>query len=106
MLGLVLGYVTWEFFAHALLSKVHPSVHALCPLGGLESLLRFLTAGGSTVQKNFAGTMGLFFVTVVTAVLFRRSFCGTVCPLGTLQELAGNLGRAVLPRSVRSAIRG
>ena len=101
----VLGYVTWEFFAHAVLNKAHPSVHALCPLGGLESLLRFITAGGSTLQKIFAGTMGLFFVSVLTAVLFRRSFCGVVCPLGTLQELVGNLGRVLLPRRFRSTVR-
>jgi len=101
----VLGYATWEFFAHAILSKAHPSVHAICPLGGLESLLRFVTAGGSTLQKIFAGTMGLFFVSVAVSLLFRRSFCGIVCPLGTLQELAGNLGRLVLPRRFREKAR-
>ena len=102
ILVVVLGYATWEFFAHAVLSKVHPSVHAICPLGGLESLLRFITGGGSMLQKVFAGTMGLFFVSVAVSLLFRRSFCGTVCPLGTLQELVGNLGRAVLPKRFRT----
>ncbi|MBN1835142.1 MAG: 4Fe-4S binding protein, partial [Spirochaetales bacterium] len=33
-----------------------------------------------------------------TSVLFRRSFCGTICPLGTLQELFGRLGRRLLGR--------
>ena len=92
----VLAYVSWEFYAHAAVSKVHPSVHALCPLGGLESLLRYVAGDGATLGKIFSGTMGLFFVSLGTALLFKRAFCGNVCPLGTLQELAGNLGRKVL----------
>lgn len=92
----ILAYVTWEFYAHAHVGKVHPSVHALCPLGGLESLLRWISADGATLGKVFSGTMGLFFVAAGTALLFRRSFCGTICPLGTLQELFGSLGRKVL----------
>lgn len=92
----VLLFVSWEFYAHSAVSKVHPSVHALCPLGGLESFLRWISAGGSTLGKIFSGTMGLFFVSVGTALLFKRSFCGNVCPLGTLQELTGKLGNRLL----------
>jgi len=92
----VLGFVTWEYFAHIFVSKTHASVHALCPLGGLESLLRWITADGATLGKVFSGTMGLFFVSVGIALLFKRAFCGMICPLGTLQELAGNLGRKIL----------
>ncbi len=92
----VLGFVTWEFFAHMFVSKTHASVHALCPLGGLESLLRWITADGATLGKIFSGTMGLFFVSVGIALLFKRAFCGMICPLGTLQELSGNLGRKLL----------
>lgn len=96
VLAAVLAWVSWEFYAHTAVSKVHPSVHALCPMGGLESLLRYIAGGGSMLGKIFSGTMGLFFVSVGTALLFKRSFCGNVCPLGTLQELSGNLGRKVL----------
>jgi len=34
-------------------------------------------------------------VTLVLAVVFRRSFCGYVCPLGALQEIFGRLGKAI-----------
>jgi len=91
-----LGWVTWEFVAHAYVSKVHPSVHALCPLGGLESLLTWLSRDGATLSKVFSATMGLFFASIGVALLFKRSFCGQVCPLGTLQELTSRLGRALL----------
>jgi len=96
VLAAVLAWVSWEFHAHAAVSKVHPSVHALCPMGGLESLLRFIAGGGSMLGKIFSGTMGLFFVSAGMSLLFKRSFCGNVCPLGTLQELSGNLGSKVL----------
>jgi len=98
ILAVVLLYVSWEFYAHSAVDKVHPSVHALCPLGGLESLLQWITADGMTLGKIFSGTMGLFFVSVGTTLLFKRSFCGNVCPLGTLQDLTGTLGKKVLGR--------
>lgn len=96
VLAAVLAWVSWEFYAHSAVSKVHPSVHALCPMGGLESLLRYIADGGSMLGKIFSGTMGLFFVSAGVSLLFKRSFCGNVCPLGTLQELSGNLGRKLL----------
>lgn len=43
---------------------------------------------------------------LVTAVIFRRAFCGRICPLGYLQERFGGLGkrpfgrRFTLPRSL------
>lgn len=92
----ILGSVSWEFYAHAKIDKVHPSVHALCPLGGLESLQRWIVADGATLGKIFSGTMGLFFVTAGLSLVLKRSFCGAICPLGTLQELSGNLGRLIL----------
>lgn len=33
------------------------------------------------------------------ALLFRRSFCGQICPLGFLQELFGGLGRKIFRRT-------
>ncbi|MDP3179085.1 MAG: 4Fe-4S binding protein [Spirochaetaceae bacterium] len=96
ILAAVLAFVSWEFYAHARVNKIHPSVHALCPLGGLESLLAFISGDGTTLAKIFSGTMGLFFVSMGVALLFKRSFCGAVCPLGALQDIAGGLGRAIL----------
>ncbi len=91
----VIAWITWEMYAHIAVSKVHASAHALCPFGGLESLLRWITLDGATLPKIFSGTLGLFFVSVGSALLFKRSFCGTVCPLGTLQDLPGALGAMV-----------
>ena len=74
-----------------------PSIHALCPFGGLESLYQVFTAG-SLISKIFSGTMVLFGVTLVMAILFRRSFCGLICPFGAIQEFFARIGQLVFKR--------
>lgn len=71
-----------------------PSIHALCPFGGLESLYQVFSTG-SFIGKIFAGTMILFAITLVVAILFRRSFCGLICPFGAIQEFFGKIGQKI-----------
>ena len=63
-----------------------PGVDALCPFGGLEALYT-LIATGSLMEKIASSSFILLVVTIVVALVYRRSFCGNICPLGTLQEL-------------------
>jgi len=72
-----------------------PSIHALCPYGGLESLYSLFTEG-SLIDKIYGGTIVLFILSVVTALLFRRAFCGWICPLGGIQEFMGRIGRKIM----------
>jgi len=72
-------------------------VDALCPFGGVESLVTVLAAG-KFLERVALSSFILLAATLVTAMLFRRSFCGSICPLGTLQELAGRLGRGIFRR--------
>jgi polyferredoxin len=74
-----------------------PSIHALCPFGGLESLYQVFTTG-SLISKIFAGTMILFGITIIIAIIFRRSFCGLICPFGAIQELFGKIGQKIFKR--------
>lgn len=74
-----------------------PSIHALCPFGGLESLYQVFTTG-SFISKIFAGTMILFGITLVVAILFRRSFCGLICPFGAIQEFFAKIGQKVFKK--------
>jgi len=73
---------------------VAPSIHALCPFGGLESLYSFF-GSGTFIAKVFSGTMILFAITLVLAIVFRRSFCGILCPFGALQEFFAKLGKKI-----------
>lgn len=87
-----------------------PSIHALCPFGGLESLYQVFTTG-SFISKIFSGTLILFVITLVIAILFRRSFCGLICPFGAIQEFFAKVGqkifrkRLIIPSKVDRLLR-
>jgi polyferredoxin len=74
-----------------------PSIHALCPYGGLESLYGIIFSG-TFVQKIFIGTMTLLVITLLLSIFFRRSFCGLICPFGALQEFFGLLGKRIFKK--------
>jgi polyferredoxin len=54
------------------------------PLVGLTTLLR---------TGLLPGLLGLSLITLAAAFLLGRSFCGWVCPLGTLSQIVGRLFR-------------
>lgn len=102
LLAFFVFFISFEAYMHQVKGggpEGSPSIHALCPYGGLESLYTIFT-DGSLIDKVYSGTVVLFFLTVVLALLFRRSFCGWICPLGGIQEFLGRLGRKVLGRSL------
>lgn len=72
-------------------------VDALCPFGGLETLFSLLV-GGTYVQRIAASSVVLLVGAVVLALVFRRSFCGQICPLGALQGVFGAAGARLLPQ--------
>ncbi|AHF06591.1 4Fe-4S binding protein [Desulfitobacterium metallireducens] len=95
LLALITLFITTEAYLHIKLGGGEsPSIHALCPFGGLESLYQIFTAG-SFISKIFAGTLVLFGVTVLLAILFRRSFCGLLCPFGAIQEFFAKMGQKI-----------
>ncbi len=73
---------------------VFPSIHAICPFGGLESLYSLFQTG-TFISKIFSGTLILFGVTLLLSIVFRRSFCGLLCPFGALQEFFGMIGKKI-----------
>ena len=77
-------------FLHLYGGNQYPSVHALCPAGGLENFWAFI-GGRSNISKIFSGTMTLFFFTLVFALFFGRGFCGNFCPFGALFEFIAKI---------------
>ena len=95
ILGFFLIAVTREAYLHQVLGGgVSPSIHALCPYGALETLYS-LVFTGTFIQKIFSGTMILLGITLLLAVIFRRGFCGLICPFGALQEFFAIIGRKI-----------
>ena len=71
-----------------------------CPFGGLVALyplVRYKAYACALTEFNVALLVSVLVLTVVS----KKSFCGWVCPLGTVQEWLGKLGRRVFRRRFR-----
>ena len=98
ILGLILGGSMIIHYQHQFAGQRFPSVHAICPLGGLENLWSWI-AGQGNIQRILRGTMTLFFFTIAFTLVFGRAFCGNICPFGALQELLGKFKKKKVPVS-------
>lgn len=100
--------VVWTAGMHALVGAGAASAEALCPFGGLETLYRYATSGGSLVPHTHLANLVLFGAVILLAILLRSAFCGWLCPLGFFQEVISAGSRAVQRRvpPVRRAVRG
>lgn len=61
------------------------SLDAFCPLGGLETLWPYL-AEGTMLKSTHLLNFSVLLAVLGTAVLAGRSFCGWLCPVGTVQD--------------------
>jgi polyferredoxin len=64
----------------------------LCPLGGLETL-PYLIRSGVYLEHISSFNIGIMTALIILTLLFGRMFCSYICPLGSLQEWFGNLGK-------------
>ncbi len=79
------------------LGWLHFGVEKFCPFGGVETLWAVLT------NQSFTCATGPFNLSLMLALLAltlvaRKSFCSWVCPVGTVHEWLGALGRKLRPR--------
>lgn len=96
LLTLYLVLITIAAYLHQVLGGgISPSIHALCPYGGLESLCLLFNTG-QYISKIYAGTMILLAITLILTIFFRRSFCGLICPFGAIQEFFAKFGHRLL----------
>jgi polyferredoxin len=94
ILILVLAISTAVGILHQVLEVKPVTVDALCPFGGIESAWSVI-ASGTLLAKLAWSSFILLGATLLAAILFRRSFCGNICPLGALQELFAWVGKKV-----------
>ncbi len=98
VLAVVLVAITVIGYLHQTLATGKPAgVDALCPFGGLETAFSLITSGYLLKRVALSGVI-LLVAVVAVAIVFRRSFCGQICPLGFIQEMFGGLGRRVFKR--------
>ncbi len=88
--------VFFLFFSHFI------SVHAVCPIGGFELFFTGLFRTGFSIAGLFSGMVLVFLVMSVLSLVFRRAYCGYICPLGAVQELFDRVGRVVLPKRIKA----
>ncbi len=88
-------------------ATITASWEAYCPLGGLETLYKFITSGGSFVSHTHLSNIVVLVAALLTALLARNDFCGWVCPLGFIQDMISRFSAKVQKRfkPVRRAVK-
>jgi polyferredoxin len=67
-------------------ATVVSSPEAYCPFGGVETLYKFVSSGGQTINHTHLSNVIILIATLASALVFRSAFCSWICPFGTLQE--------------------
>jgi len=60
-----------------------PSLHAVCPFGGVVTIYTYFTEG-AFIQKIHQSSFTLMWLIFSLTLLFGPVFCGWVCPFGTV----------------------
>lgn len=106
----VAAFIAFLAIQHVIIGEdsgiVTASPEAYCPFGGLETLYKYLTAGGSFVSHTHLSNVVLLVAVLAVALLLRSAFCGWICPLGFIQDLVSNLSSILQKRipSLRRSI--
>ena len=90
----VLLYVILAAIGHSVSWSWTANLHTICPFGGVENLYTYFTTG-NYVAKLHDAVFILLIGLVAGLILTGKSFCGWICPLGTVQELLGKASRFV-----------
>lgn len=81
----------------------NPSLHSICPFGGVVSIYQFITTG-TFVQKIHQSSFVLMGVLIIISIAFGAAFCGWICPFGTFQEWLGKLGKRLFGKKYNNII--
>ncbi len=77
-----------------------PSIHSTCPFGGLVTLYTYFTTG-EFVRKLHPSNLVMLIGLLLLLVMTGASFCGWICPFGTVQELISKLGKALKIKKIK-----
>jgi polyferredoxin len=74
-----------------------PSVEGFLPIGGLMALKLWITEG--IFDAVHPASIGILSGALVLSFLVRKSFCGWICPIGTVSELVWKTGKKIFGRN-------
>ena len=74
--------------------QVLQNFHAVCPFGAVETAGR-LILDGAFIPKIHQSNFWVFSGVVLITLLIGTAFCGYLCPLGSVQEWIGGLGKKI-----------
>jgi len=80
-----------------------PSLHAVCPFGGVVTIYTYFTEG-AFIQKIHQSAFTLMWLVLGLTLLFGPVFCGWICPFGTVQEFIGKIGRKIFKKRYNNFI--
>ncbi|WXR60913.1 4Fe-4S binding protein [Peptostreptococcaceae bacterium AGR-M142] len=72
-----------------------PSLHAVCPFGGVVTFYNYII-GAALIKKIQVSSIFLMYMVFIFSFIAGPLFCGWICPLGSIQEWIGVLGKKVL----------
>ncbi len=96
---LFLSLTTW--IAYQMINGVRgATIEKYCPFGGVETLIPWLNKTGTLCSLSTTNISVLAGVLLIT-FLYKRVFCSHICPIGSLSEWIGSLGRRYVIKSRR-----
>lgn len=72
-------------------------IHGICPFGAVETIGRLILVD-KFIPKTYESNIWVFGGVVISTVLFGALFCGWLCPLGSIQDWVGKLGKKLLKK--------
>lgn len=79
------------------------SLHAVCPFGGVVSVYNYL-AEGVAIKWIHDSSFMLMIIVFILALLFGPVFCGWICPMGSIQEWTGKLGKKMMKKRYNNIV--
>ena len=73
------------------------SLHAICPFGGVEAFFGYVLYG-TTISRIHSSSYILLGLILLSSILLGTVVCAYICPLGSIQEWLGGLGRRIFGR--------
>lgn len=74
-----------------------PSVEGFMPIGALMALKLWITEG--IFDPIHPAALVIFIGAILLAVLFKKSFCSWICPVGTLSDAVWKIGKKIFGKN-------